>query len=452
MTNNNLKLPTGIGRPNLPGYRMKLPQFVQNKHENEELIDHLKTNLIVNQNSNNNNDLQGKNENKVSFFKLSEYSQSLGDINNGEGLLSVISGRLKLAEAQLQQKEQEIVRLKLQLNDVRKQRDVALMELKTANNKNIERNESIREISKLRKQILEMETFFTDYGLVWLGQPTSPIKKNQECDADLQQLNDEKGNFNKGTWDLPELPFAQFANTDDKPNIEGFIAGLNGLSKLCDEMPNEVINRNGIHELVKGKPIEVNVFNDGFSIEKQIVRKWSSPSARTFLADIFEGYYPKEFQNRFPNGVQFSVSDNSEISSKEFLKQNKGDIFSGLRPQSPNFSKNVSQNSKNSNANKANEIATVMSLHSIKQAEIIETNLRIESEENLCSIKVRTPSGQVLVLKLPSEATVAILLEYIKKKIPNVIGLRTVQTKLDILPVSLAEAGLFPSATVFVEC
>eukprot|EP00792_Barthelona_sp_PAP020_P004686 TRINITY_DN2284_c0_g1_i1.p1 TRINITY_DN2284_c0_g1~~TRINITY_DN2284_c0_g1_i1.p1 ORF type:complete len:468 (+),score=138.59 TRINITY_DN2284_c0_g1_i1:66-1406(+) len=443
-------------KPNLSGYRMNLPQFGRSEEEDEELINKLKEKLIKNQSVDNIINQQNKNRNVNKNDETLRSKSNSSNHRKDDNLMAMMTGRLRLVESQLQQKNQEVERLKLQLNDVKKQRDVALLQLKTANDKSMGQNEAIREISKLRKQILEMEHFFSDYGLVWLGQPDSPVKSKEQKNTihTLQDINDDKGSFNKNMWDLPELPFAQFENTDAKPNIEGFIAGLNGLSKLCEEMPNEVINKNGVHQLVKGRPIGINIFEDGFSVENQIVRKWSSSAARAFLADIFEGYYPKEFKERFPDGVQFDITDNSSISSKDFLKQKKGDLFSGQRPLSPNSLVNKLPKTRIVNGKTyevKDEIATIMGLHVVKQAQMIETNHSPDSQESLCSIKIRTPTGQVLVIKLSAETTVAVLLEYVKERVPQVLRLRTIQQPLDDLNMSLAEAGLFPSATVFVE-
>ncbi|XP_039277460.1 UBX domain-containing protein 11-like isoform X3 [Nilaparvata lugens] len=59
--------------------------------------------------------------------------------------------------------------------------------------------------------------------------------------------------------------------------------------------------------------LSLTLYANGFSIEGCQFRHYWEPAAQQFIKDIVDGYYPSEFQARFPRGIVLNVDDKRTV-------------------------------------------------------------------------------------------------------------------------------------------
>lgn len=73
-----------------------------------------------------------------------------------------------------------------------------------------------------------------------------------------------------------------------------------------------------IHKFVEMDKVQVIFYKNGIIVDGGALRPYEWPITKQFLRDIFDGYFPYEFKERFPDGVKLLPIDRStEIYSKE---------------------------------------------------------------------------------------------------------------------------------------
>lgn len=156
-----------------------------------------------------------------------------------------------------------------------------------------------RENSGLRKQIREMEDFLADYGLVWVGNDASAKQH-----ADIMKPAER--------------------HSPEAVDVSGFIDSLKELTaRIRDDHP--VVVRDGRRAQFKHRDAQVvTVYKDGFMLQNGPFRRYSSEPALTFVRDVLDGFFPSEFRQTYPEGVQFDVVDKSAE-----LYQSHAATFSG---------------------------------------------------------------------------------------------------------------------------
>eukprot|EP01107_Rhizomastix_libera_P000342 TRINITY_DN10600_c0_g1_i1.p1 TRINITY_DN10600_c0_g1~~TRINITY_DN10600_c0_g1_i1.p1 ORF type:complete len:569 (-),score=174.07 TRINITY_DN10600_c0_g1_i1:23-1519(-) len=162
---------------------------------------------------------------------------------------------------------------------------------------------------QLEKQIQEMMKFLGDYGLEWIGgeveapnntnntvrepSPSPSTSPSQQQQSPLKSNHSQKGDqfsFN------PHL-------------FKQFIRELNVVAG--DGVATVETSEDGTRRLKMPDSLPIAIFKNGIFLQNGPFRSFETDSARDFVTDICDGYFPKELQSRFPNGVPFSLTDNS---------------------------------------------------------------------------------------------------------------------------------------------
>ncbi|XP_039277459.1 UBX domain-containing protein 11-like isoform X2 [Nilaparvata lugens] len=101
-------------------------------------------------------------------------------------------------------------------------------------------------------------------------------------------------------------------------------------SRMCDESFDLIINQikemnqeageiHVYHSTQTGatfqrcNSLSLTLYANGFSIEGCQFRHYWEPAAQQFIKDIVDGYYPSEFQARFPRGIVLNVDDKRTV-------------------------------------------------------------------------------------------------------------------------------------------
>jgi hypothetical protein len=161
-----------------------------------------------------------------------------------------------------------------------------LTELLRSENRNADLLKNLKgENRRLQHQILEMEQFLADYGLVWVGH-----KADQGAQAEEPAL---------------ELDYDLFVKK---------VAGLNSI--VLSEPAQVVTSTDGnrvrarlAHADQRLEHIPITLYRNGIMIKRGPFREAGSDSFNTFVADVLDGYFPSEFRGDNPDGVILKLFD-----------------------------------------------------------------------------------------------------------------------------------------------
>ena len=56
---------------------------------------------------------------------------------------------------------------------------------------------------------------------------------------------------------------------------------------------------------------------------------YTSDNARSFIADVMDGYFPAEFKDKYPDGVAFEIKDSSDKTYDDQMKEHEANEESG---------------------------------------------------------------------------------------------------------------------------
>lgn len=54
--------------------------------------------------------------------------------------------------------------------------------------------------------------------------------------------------------------------------------------------------------------MELKFYKNGMTVQGGSLRSYGDPTARAFIRDILDGYFPSELQQEYPDGVPFMVN------------------------------------------------------------------------------------------------------------------------------------------------
>ncbi|XP_076672696.1 uncharacterized protein LOC143371425 [Andrena cerasifolii] len=202
-----------------------------------------------------------------------------------ESQMQKVQTDLKRNEEQLASKNQEINRLK---------RKVKEWETKSKNQESLRKEEQQRRRLQadqseclykrclmLENRIVEMEKFLADYGLIWVGDTSSP-----KC---------------------PEMVPNNYIETCYKQ----IIANIDQLNLAAGKGEVHVQhNEKGNGATFKTPScMSLKFYKNGMTVQDGPLRPFDHPATVSFLRDILDGYFPSELQQAYPNGVPFKVVD-----------------------------------------------------------------------------------------------------------------------------------------------
>lgn len=142
----------------------------------------------------------------------------------------------------------------------------------------------------LSQELDELHTFLSDYDLHWVGGPP-PINTD----------------FPKGPLDM-----------------KLFMQQINKLNSSV--APKKVIVKDSDNQAKLGfeKPLLIDLYEEGFTVEEGDLRPYHLKLSGAFFKDIYDGYFPIEFKETYPDGVTLKVIDHRNESEEETLFKGHG--------------------------------------------------------------------------------------------------------------------------------
>ncbi|KAJ8603478.1 hypothetical protein CTAYLR_005121 [Chrysophaeum taylorii] len=267
------------------------------------------------------------------------------------------------------------------------------------------------ELERLRQQVRDTEAFLGDYGLAWVGQ--------QEVD------------------------------------VARFLASLRDLTARVGMCGSKQIARVGRVASFETRETEkITVYRDGFMLRAGPFRPFSGDSARAFVRDVLDGYFPAEFKSAYPDGVPFDVVDET------------GEAYTSGKALGPTPDAFLAKLPK-SVVDKRGRILEVRD--GVRKRLEKKENRRPRRDaattqdpapHNVAAIQVRDDDGKRMLLSMRVDDTVGDLRAEIDKNrlvTPGLFPSYEIRTAFpsrrvyDDPQVTLKDAGLAPTATVFLR-
>eukprot|EP00747_Dinoflagellata_sp_TGD_P165599 gnl/TRDRNA2_/TRDRNA2_187091_c0_seq1.p1 gnl/TRDRNA2_/TRDRNA2_187091_c0~~gnl/TRDRNA2_/TRDRNA2_187091_c0_seq1.p1 ORF type:complete len:560 (+),score=119.67 gnl/TRDRNA2_/TRDRNA2_187091_c0_seq1:127-1680(+) len=195
------------------------------------------------------------------------------------------------------------------------------------------------ECARFRRQVLDMEKFLEDYGLTWVGDAEMDDEADQEDIADATDQI-ETSDKQKGASEDPVRAL-------DIDVIETMVKTLN--SSVEKEGPRVVSSRVGkaVHARLVSEekpPLPLTFFRDGLKLGEQAFCVYESPTAQQVIRDVLDGYFPYVLKDQYPDGVNLKVVDRTTWAFDDWLanhSQTDRDLADGGDRCAPTFGRMI---------------------------------------------------------------------------------------------------------------
>lgn len=175
----------------------------------------------------------------------------------------------------------------------------------------------------LQQQVHEMETFLSDYGMVWVGEQDDPESDMYVDDQQPMTLRKEAQ-----VWAGLELDDAVHTRGEPfKINFDRLFENIRDLNIIAGEGEARIQHTTDGARLKRPDLVPITFYANGMMMFDGPFRPYSEPSTVQCVQDFLDGYFPSELQLRYPEGVPFDARDMHNV----FFKPKKGtDVFSGV--------------------------------------------------------------------------------------------------------------------------
>ncbi|XP_030249362.1 UBX domain-containing protein 11 [Sparus aurata] len=173
------------------------------------------------------------------------------------------------------------------------------------------RDDLERRCQRLQNQVIEMESFLSDYGLIWVGDGESgdsaESNKPQSVGRGLRQ---------------PDASAVRSFHM----NFDLVVQRIRELNILTGDGECFVRSTATGAQLAKKDPIQLSLYSNGIVMFDGPFRSYQENSTQRCMQDLMAGYFPSELQGRFPDGVPFEVHDRRD---EKFIFRPPWDRFPG---------------------------------------------------------------------------------------------------------------------------
>eukprot|EP01041_Mallomonas_annulata_P004926 gene4926-9825_t len=217
--------------------------------------------------------------------------------------LTTTEGELKAIRQQLAEKIRHIDKL---------EQENSAMKIIVHDKKMNESSDQIiqlrRENTALSQQLIEMEQFLADYGLVWVGFNSKSTNSNN--------ITPTKPKIENEMEDQHTISFSQFNKK---------IEELNDIIRSePTQIKTEARRARLVHAEEQVECIRVIYYSNGLMVKRGPFRPINSNSYHTFVRDILDGFFPSEFRNEYPDGVILDLKDKH---SEPYIEGNNDDVM-----------------------------------------------------------------------------------------------------------------------------
>lgn len=195
----------------------------------------------------------------------------------------------------------------------------------------LEENKDLRDLNAdLENQLMEMEKFLADYGLVWVGNEAGASNDSGEDSKDVQTekevfklggndgngkmvITSSNGDKSEGKEDVDAVATANMPKGVDYVTFAKKVSELNDI--IYSEpalIKKEKFNDKQARLMQPSEyydSVPVTLYLDGILVKRGPFRENGSAGYTSFVRDVMEGYFPTDFREEYPDGVILSLKD-----------------------------------------------------------------------------------------------------------------------------------------------
>ena len=254
---------------------------------------------------------------KLKFYEDCIFEEEIGEGNkNNKGTSTNLPHSYNQSEGQMSQQRIE--------NDTKKAK------IQKSSRKVFE--SVMKENQRLRSEIVKIQDFLSGYGIRW--------KNLDELDSKrligFGDIDEENFNVNQLALDMEKnnkkLKFKVNLPKEVDINIIGLrVSELNSVV-LKEQGTKEMVSKgNGVFGLEAKKPKFLIFYKNGVHLEGFPLFAYGSKDAIGLISDILEGYFPRQLEKSYPEGVLLKLVDRLDHTQNEAAakgKRGKGAGFS----------------------------------------------------------------------------------------------------------------------------
>ncbi|KAG7475518.1 hypothetical protein JOB18_032895 [Solea senegalensis] len=257
----------------------------------------------------NSNDSSDSNSSQLHRTPASDTVTSLpiGPFKNGAPpsdfeLMSAMMQRVTLLEIKVTNQTQELQsknkKISMLEEKLRVQRD-------SASTRDLSGRDDVeKRCQQLQNQVHEMESFLSDYGLIWVGDERS--SDSDKCEETHSSGTSEGRDFHM--------------------NFDLVLQRIKDMNIVAGEGETFVQSTPTGAQLARKDPVQLRLYSNGIVMFDGPFRSYQENSTQQFMRDLMDGYFPSELQERFPDGVPFEVHDRRD---EEFILRLPWNTFPG---------------------------------------------------------------------------------------------------------------------------
>lgn len=237
-----------------------------------------------------------------------------GDIN--QGLTSSLLRRVTKLEKTVESYRREI---KQKLKQNHEQKTKIKFYEQFLDSENHFEIEQVYEENKLLKEHLDyIQDFLASYGLKWKGLEI-------EGDLNITQLKEDTEECNQPQMFRNNLP-----KEIELPVLEMKVGELNHMILKETGTNDIVIGKDGIRRFEPKKAKNIVFFKDGVILDGFPLYKYGTKIAVGLIADLYDGFFPKQLEKTFPDGVLLKIIDKLDERHADLSKNRIKGIDSSI--------------------------------------------------------------------------------------------------------------------------
>lgn len=171
--------------------------------------------------------------------------------------------------------------------------------------------------ARCKRQMEEMHKFLADYGLTWVGSRGDDADVDSEDDAGAGSAKASCADTSPG-WRKPQ---------------DNFVADVQAVKAQVESLNNSVESEGAkvVSERVGGavrarlaqddtSPLPLALFRDGVKLGRLAFQPYSEHAAQQIVRDILDGYFPYVLKDDYPEGTGLKVIDRTGLSFEAWLR------------------------------------------------------------------------------------------------------------------------------------
>lgn len=266
--------------------------------------------------------------------RLPAFGKSSADAGAGDlGLMSAMTVRLTQAETKLRDANSKNAAQAAEIKQLRER--IGAFELDRTARKQAEGagagaipGTHDRRYARMQAKIHEMETFLADYGMIWVGGDDDDDYSNTESDDTATATVADEAT----TAAAPQATWAPGASVPAEPAVPEIqytkiIKNVEDLNQLAGEGVGHVVRRaDGSSHIKMPDPVALRLYRNGVMMFDGPFRTFETEATQRLIRDLTDGYFPGEFQERYPDGIPFKVYD---MRAEDYVPPRAGTHFPG---------------------------------------------------------------------------------------------------------------------------